>query len=135
MSVLKGSCSRAPAFPGDAPRPAGRSGQGAYHIIAFAQVRVGFCEPSEWSLFPWSPEAPAVKPRWFFKSQIFGGAHVPGAGPLGLWVLIWGSELLLLWENLCNIIILQLVGCPHPGVMGFDYIVSLLLLLVLFWLN
>ena len=28
--------------------------------------------------------------------------------------LMWGSELSLLWENLCNIIILKFVGCP-PG--------------------
>ena len=50
---------------------------------------------------------------------------------LGLWGLIWGSEFLLLWENLCSVIILQFVGRLHPGLMGFNYIVSLLLLLVL----
>ena len=27
-------------------------------------------------------------------------------------VLMWGSELTLLWENLCDIIILQVVGHP-----------------------
>ena len=35
-----------------------------------------------------------------------------------------GLGTLTLWENLCNIIILQFLGCP-PGVgMGFDYITS-----------
>ena len=33
----------------------------------------------------------------------------------GLGSLTWGSELSLLWENLCNIIILQFVGCPPRG--------------------
>ena len=35
----------------------------------------------------------------------------------------WGSDLSLLWENLCSVIILQFVGHP-TGVMGLDYIVS-----------
>ena len=30
---------------------------------------------------------------------------------------MWGSDLSLLSENLCNVIILQFVGCP-PRVMG-----------------
>ena len=46
----------------------------------------------------------------------------------GLGSLTWGSELSLLWENLCNIIILQFVGCPPRG-MGLDYITSLHILL------
>ena len=40
---------------------------------------------------------------------------------------MWGSELSLLCENLCIVIILQLVGCPPRGV-EFDYISSLPLL-------
>ena len=94
-----------------------------------------FVSPQSGVCFPGPQRLLQLSPAGSSKAKYLGGAHVPGAGPLGLWVLIWGSELLLLWENLCNIIILQLVGCPHPGVMGFDYIVSLLLLLVLFWVN
>ena len=36
--------------------------------------------------------------------------------------LIWGSELSLLWENFCDIIVLWFVGCPPRG-MDFDFIV------------
>ena len=46
--------------------------------------------------------------------------------------LTWGSELSLLWKNLCNIIILQFVGHP-PGGMWLDYIVSSLLQPSLLW--
>jgi len=42
--------------------------------------------------------------------------------------LTWGSELSLLWENVCDIIILQLVGCPSRG-MGLDYIANVPFLL------
>lgn len=35
--------------------------------------------------------------------------------------LIRSSERSFLWENLCDIIIFQFVGCPPTG-MGFDYI-------------
>ena len=41
--------------------------------------------------------------------------------------LMWGSELWLLLENLCNIITFQFVGCPLAG-MAFDYFVKALLL-------
>ena len=47
--------------------------------------------------------------------------------------LMWGSELLLLWDNLCTIIILQFVGHLWGKVeeMKFDYIESPPLLLLL----
>ena len=48
--------------------------------------------------------------------------------------LTWGSELSLLWESLCNIIIIQSVGHP-PGHMGFHYITSPLLLPVCYSLR
>ena len=41
--------------------------------------------------------------------------------------LMWGSELWLLLENLCNIITFHFVGCPLAGV-AFDYFVKVLLL-------
>lgn len=34
---------------------------------------------------------------------------------------MWDSELSLLWENFCGIIIFQFVGCPLVGVV-FDFI-------------
>ena len=45
---------------------------------------------------------------------------------------MWDSELSVLWENLCSIIILQFVGHP-PGGMGFDYIASPPFLLISLW--
>ena len=52
----------------------------------------------------------------------------------GLRSLMQGSELSLLWESLCNIIIIQSVGHP-PGHMGFHYITSPLLLPVCYSLR
>ena len=44
----------------------------------------------------------------------------------------WDSELSLLWENLCHIIILQFVGRPAGGY-GIYYIATPLLLPVSLW--
>ena len=41
---------------------------------------------------------------------------------------MWGSELSLLWENFCGIIVFQFVSWP-PGVYGFDFTVIVPLLL------
>ena len=62
-----------------------------------------------------------------FKSKYSGGSSSQCQTP-GLGSLMWGSDLSLLWENLCNIIILQFVGHPPRGY-GFACIVSLPLLL------
>ena len=43
---------------------------------------------------------------------------------LGLGGFMWGSELLLLWKNLCNIVIIHVVGHPWGKVVQFDYIAS-----------
>ena len=57
-----------------------------------------------------------------FKARFSGGSSSHWQTP-SLWSLTWGSELSLLWENFCGIIIFQFVGHP-PSVMGFDYIVT-----------
>ena len=43
---------------------------------------------------------------------------------LRLGIPLWGSDLSLLWENLCNVIILQFVGHPPEG-MRLDYTMPL----------
>ena len=49
-----------------------------------------------------------------FQSQMLWGLLFPVQTPR-LGSLTWGSELSLLWENFCDIIILQFVGCPTRG--------------------
>ena len=61
-----------------------------------------------------------------FKSKC-SGVSSSQCQTLRLGSLTWVSELSLLWENLCNIIIFQFVGRPPAG-MGFDYIMKVPLL-------
>lgn len=99
-------------------RPTGVTGPGSYQITCFALgacVHEILCEPieTEVSVFPSPVGLLLLGPA---------GWHLPGARPLG-----WGggegltcsSEFLLLLENLCNIFILQFVGCLSEH-MEFD---------------
>ena len=127
--------SHPPASPGDSPRTTGRSGPGSCHLIAFAlatSVYEILCAPfkSEVSISPTPVGFPKLAPL-AFKAKCSGVSFSQCRTPR-LGSLMWGSELSLLWENLCNITILQFVGCL-PRDMGFDYIASPPLLLVSFW--
>ena len=117
-----------PNPPRDSPRLIGRSGPGIYQITAFAlgpSACESLCAPFKRNLyFPKSCRSPVIKPHWCSKLNALG-ACLPRCWTPRLGSLICGSELSLLWENLHDIIILQ---SPTPGDMGFDYIVSPLLL-------
>ena len=104
-----------PTSTGDAPIPAGRSGPGSHEAIAFfpwVLVHTGTVEllfpPVIWGSWDQTP--------WAFKARFSGGSSFCCQAPR-LGSLMWGSELSLLWENLCDIIIFQFVGCP-PGRYG-----------------
>lgn len=110
--------------PGASPRSAGRSGLGSYQIFAFAlgpskheilcaSFKIEVC-------FPQSCRASIIKPHWPSKPNATGLVFQCQTPRLGS--LAWGSELSLLWENLCSIISFQFVG-GLVG-MGFDCIVT-----------
>ena len=65
-----------------------------------------------------------------YKAGFFGSSS-SWCWTVKLQKLMWGSELLLLWENLCNIIVLQFLGLP-PRIYGVWYIISPQCLLVLY---
>ena len=67
-----------------------------------------------------------------FKAKCSGGSFSQYWTP-GLGNLTWGKQPLLLWENLCSIIILQPPIHLHLGGMRFNYFTSLLLLPVMLW--
>lgn len=64
--------------------------------------------PSVESLFPLSCGSPALNPCWHSKLNTLG---VPPDARTTRVSLTSGSELSLLWENLCDRIIFQSVGC------------------------
>lgn len=93
--------------PGGPARPAGRSGPGFYQIAALALdpgAHEIFCVLFKSLCFPQSWGAPAVKPYWPSKSNALEGSSS--------WC--W-MELSVLWENLCDMIILQFVGRSLEG--------------------
>ena len=103
-----------PASPGDPPRPAGRSGPGLYGVTAFSLglgAHESLCVPSKSGV---SVSPSPVKFLWSsptgFKAKCSGGSPSQCQTPR-LGSLMWGSELSLLWENLCDIIIFQF-GLP-----------------------
>ena len=72
-------------------------------------VRFYVC-PLRWILyFPWLSGSPESKPHWPSKLNTLG-VYLPGAGPLVWGAQCWGSDLIVLWENLSDIIILPFVG-------------------------
>ena len=84
--------------PGNPPRPAGSR---------------CFCPQSMESLFPPVLRGSCSQAPLLFKAKCSGGSSSPCRTP-GLGSLARGSELSLIWENFCNIMILQTVGRP-PG--------------------
>ena len=114
-----------PASAGDPPIPAGRSAPGSYEAIAFfpwvlMNMRCCVWLPrGEFLSFPPSPVEFLQTPL-AFKARFSGGSSSHCQTPR-VASLTWGSELSLLWENFCGIIIFQFVACP-PGCMGFDFV-------------
>ena len=114
VSLFPQESQQTPTSPGDPPRPS----------LAW--------EPMKSLLFPWVPVYmrtyvdPPVPEFLFlpipwnscnqaplaFKARCSGGSS-PWCQTASLGSLTWGSELSLLWENLCNIIIFQSVGHTH----------------------
>ena len=91
---------RHPAFAGDSPIWAGRSGLGSYEVTAFP-LGWCMCPPRVEFLFPpvlWNScdQTPLA-----FKGRFCGTSSSCCQTP-GLGSLIWGSELSLLWENFCD---------------------------------
>ena len=90
MSCPQQSTAPIPAFPGDPPRPAGRSDPDSYGVSPVPQdpVHMKSCvhpQRVEWCLFPPSCRALAHKPHW---------PSIPnalGAPPLNARPLDWGS--------------------------------------------
>ena len=120
------SHSHPPASLGDSLRTACRSAPGFYQITAFAlgpSVCKILCAPfkHEVSTSP-SPLGLLKLSLLAFKGK-FSGVSSSQCRTTKLGSPRWGSELSLLEENLCNIIILYFVGCPSRG-MGLDYIMS-----------
>ena len=115
-----------PASLEDHPRPAGRQGPGFYQITAFA-LGPGACEilcipfRSEVSIVPSPAELLQLSPVG--KDKCSGGSS-SGCQTPRLGGLTWGSEFSLLWENLCNIIILWFVGCHLGGTDFGSWIIS-----------
>ena len=107
-----------PTSPGDALRPTGKSGPGSYGVTALVWVPV-YMKPcvrpprveSLFLPFLWIPctQAPLAS-----KAKCSEGSSSQCQTPR-LGSLIWGSELSLLWENLCDVIIFQFVGHPLGG--------------------
>ena len=101
---------------GDPPRPTGGSGPGSYDITAFTLgSSTKCCVPSPRAESLSHPvhgllqQAPlAFKARWSGGSSSWYLTFRLGS-------LAWDSELSLLWENFCDIIILQFAGCPLEG--------------------
>jgi len=103
---------------GDSPRPAGRSGPGSYQITTFA-LGPGVCEVL-WVLFMSEVSISAspvgllqLSPNGFkatCSGGLFSGCWTPRLGSP-----MWGSELPVLWENLCPVIVPQFQGRPLGG--------------------
>lgn len=116
--------------PQDSPGSPGRSDPGSYPLTASALgsvVQENLCAPfkNEVSI------PPALS---FFQKQDPPGFEAKCSGSFASWSrtlrlgsLTWGSNHSLLWENLCNVIILQFVDRPLRD-MGLECITSLPLL-------
>ena len=109
-----------PASPGDLARLEGRCGPSSYEITAFSLFLVHvsfFCMPFKSKVsFPpilWSSCSQSLPA---FKVNCSGGSsslcQIPWLGGL-----TWGSELSVLWKNLCNTIFSSL-WVAHWGIRG-----------------
>ena len=109
-------------FSEDPPILADRSGLLSYEVAAFPLgfgVHEALSASSKSVLFPpvlwnsWAQTPLTTRARSFGgSSSHWQTAPCPQATP-SIGSLMWGSELLILWENFCVIIIFQFVGCSH----------------------
>lgn len=105
-------------FPGDSSGSALRSGSGSYEITAFPLVPGAcktLCAPSKGGVPPPSLVQLLCSSPTGLQSQMLLGFFSQCPGPR-LGKLVQGSELLLLWENVCNIIVLQILSVPLWGI-------------------
>ena len=109
-----------PSLPRRPPRPTGGSGPDSYGVSALSWVPVHVkpcvCPPRVESLFPQVLWSSCTQAPLSFKTKSSGG-HSSQCQTPRLGSLMWGSEVSLLWENLCDIIIFQFV-CHPPCVYG-----------------
>ena len=107
-----------PTSLGDPPRPAGRSGSGSYVVTALPWVPVHvkpYVHLSRVeSLFLSVLCSSCTQAPKAFKAKCSGGYSFQCQTPR-LGSLMGSSELSLLWENLCDIIIFQFVSHPLSG--------------------
>ena len=114
-----------PASPGDSPKPTGRSNWGSCGVTALPWVpghmKPRVHPPRVESLLPSVLWSSCTQVPLALQSQMLSRLllRMPDAH---LGSLAWGSELSLLWENLCSIMSFQFVG-GLVG-MGFGYIVT-----------
>ena len=110
------------AFPGEPPRLTGKSDSDAYGVPALPWAHMKLCvpPPSMESLFPLVLWSSCTQASLAYHAMSSNGSssqcQTPRHGRL-----TWGSELSLLWENLCNIVIFQSTGHP-PSENGIAYI-------------
>ena len=113
MSYSHNEPQPSPDFAGYPPRPAVRYDPDSYIVPAFPwdQVYLESCTLQDFSLyFPQSHGAPAHMPLGF-KGKCSRGSSFQYQTPR-LGNMMQGSELSLLSESLCDIVIFQSVGCP-----------------------
>ena len=105
-----------PAFPGDPPILAGRSGPASYEVTA-SSPWVLVCTPP--CVRPPKVELLLPPVLWnssnqtllVFKARFCGGTSSCCQNPR-LGHLTWDSGLPLLWQNLCDVIVFLFVHCP-----------------------
>ena len=111
-----------PGSPGDPPGPTGRYGPGDYAVTALLWVPVCM-KPC---VRPPRVESLFFLVLWSFCTQVplvFNNRSSGRSSSLcQTGSLMWGSELSLPWENVCNIIILPICGLPTQWV--WDLIIS-----------
>ena len=108
-----------PTSAGDPSILAGRSGPVSYGVTAFIPLvllhtRVGVSPPRVESLSPPVLWKSCDQTQLAFKARFSGDSSSCCQTPR-LGSLTWGSELSLLWDNFCGIIVFQFVGRPPGG--------------------
>ena len=108
-----------PAFAGDPPTPAGRSGSVSCGLTApspwvLVHTRLCVCPPRVQSLFPpvllkFCNQIPLAFKVWF-SGDSSSRCRTPRLGRL-----TWGSEPSLQWVDFCGISVLQFVSRPPSG--------------------
>ena len=116
VPAISHSCT--PHQAGDSPTPAGRSRSGSYVVTTFYpeswRTHDLVCTLKELSFcFPPPCGIPGIKLHWSLNLDSLGLLLLLLGSPM------WGSELSLLWQNFCGIIVFQSVG--HPSEYGICF--------------